>query len=322
MANVNVRQVNGGEVTVLKALHSFLLDDGINSNYIEWDSIVNLLVDEGVLINGYVSVSVSSSDLIVAIKTWAGSDPSSTNPAFVKVGGTLRAITAATSITLADATNWFNSGATETATKLVQYFTYIGYRASDSSVFLGFSRKLLGRTYASFSTTNTTENYLAYSGSAPASSDVVVPIGRFSATLSATATFTWSISGTGDVVNYRIFETDWLDFVPSHTGFSVIPTGLYQYKVCVGYYKVRYGDQTVGTSNATSYAAKAPFTSDATVDQYQVGRGLDNGAALLAAARVRIPLGTNDLSFSTTWAGGGWAAVNGKGIHFSMDIVF
>jgi hypothetical protein len=68
---------------------------------------------QGFLINGKIVTSVSSNNLTVAIKTLAGSDPSSSDPVYARIGNTVRSITAALSVTKNAGTNWFNSGAAE-----------------------------------------------------------------------------------------------------------------------------------------------------------------------------------------------------------------
>jgi len=162
-----------------------------------------------------IAVSVTSNNLTVALKNSAGDDPSVSAPVRVIIGDTVREITAALSVTANAGTNWCNSGSTALAARLVQYFTYLGYNATDG-VTLGFARVPWIRKYSEFSTTSTDETYAKISTitNAAAGDDYTV-IGRFSATLSAGAGYTWSISGTGDPVHRPIYETDVLTWLPA-----------------------------------------------------------------------------------------------------------
>jgi len=122
-----------------------------------------------------------------------GNDPSATNPVYIRIGDTVRTITSALSVTCAAGTNWFNSGSTELATYEVDYFVYLGYNATDGVV-IGFSRIPYAKEYVDFSATTTNPLYCAISDiSNAASGDDYENIGRFAATLSAGAGYTWTV---------------------------------------------------------------------------------------------------------------------------------
>lgn len=185
----------------------------------------------GFLINGKISTSVATNDLTVAIKTLAGADPSTSDPVYVRIGDTMRSITSALSHTLADGTNWFNSGAASTATLEMDYFVYLGYNATDGVV-IGFSRIPYARVYGDFSATSTNDKYAAISTiTNAASTDEYEVVGRFNAILSATAAFNWSLPATSIVISRPIFNTRVLSFTPSWTNItqgSATNTGTYQ----------------------------------------------------------------------------------------------
>lgn len=172
----------------------------------------------GFLINGKISTSVATNDLTVAIKTLAGADPSTSDPVYVRIGDTMRSITSALSHTLADGTNWFNSGAASTATLEMDYFVYLGYNATDGVV-IGFSRIPYARVYGDFSATSTNDKYAAISTiTNAASTDEYEVVGRFNAILSATAAFNWSLPATSIVISRPIFESRVLPFTPTYSG--------------------------------------------------------------------------------------------------------
>lgn len=183
-------------------------DDSIDSMLI-FSSLVrdNIVGAQGHLINGKIVTSVASNNLTVAIKGLDGNNPSATNPVYVRIGDTVRSITAALSVTKNAGTNWFGKGASYFATNESDFFAYLGYNATDGVV-LGFSSIPNARVYSDFSVTTTAWNYGAISTvTNAAATDEYENIGRFNATLSATASFNWSIPATSIIINRPIFET-------------------------------------------------------------------------------------------------------------------
>lgn len=172
---------------------------------------------EGFLVNGKIVPSVSSNNLTIAIKGMDGNDPSSTNPVYIRIGSTVRTITAALSVTKNAGTNWCNAGSSELATKEVDYFVYLGYNATDGVV-VGFSRIPYANIYSDFSATSTNEKYAGISTITNASAgDNYVLVGRFAATLSAGAGYTWTIPTftNANLIQKPIYNTRWLDYVPT-----------------------------------------------------------------------------------------------------------
>jgi hypothetical protein len=174
---------------------------------------------EGFLLNGKIVPSVADDDLTVALKGLDGNDPSATNPVYCRIGDTVHAITAALSVTKADGTNWFNAGSAELATKEIDYFVYLGYNATDGVV-IGFSRIPYATDYSQFSDTTTSDRYCAISTiTNAAAGDVYTVIGRFAATLSAGAGYTWSVPTftTVNLIQRPIFETRVLTWQPTYS---------------------------------------------------------------------------------------------------------
>lgn len=217
---------------------------------------------QGFLINGKISVT-DVAGITVAIKTLAGTDPSSTDPVYVRIGDTVRTISSALSVSKADGTNWMNAGSSELATKEIDYFVYLGYNATDGVV-IGFSRIPSANQYSDFSVTTTNEKYCAISTiTTAASTDYYEVIGRFAATLSAGAGYTWSVPAytAANLIQRPIYETRWLTWQPTYSGFSSNPTsGIYRYKLsgmtCIS--NILEGSN--GTSNAAGFTETLPFT--------------------------------------------------------------
>ena len=216
---------------------------------------------------------------MVALKTLSGSDPSTTDPVYVRIGDTVRTVTAALSVTKADGTNWFNSGAAETAAKEIDYFVYLGYNATDGVV-IGFSRIPWASQYGDFSATSTAETYCAISTiTTAASTDYYEVIGRFAATLSAGAGYTWSVPTYTalNLIQRPIRETRWLGWLPTYTGFSSAPTGTQKYKIAYDSMKVYISD--AGTSNSATFNFTLPM-APANFFTLIPAHVLDNGAGV------------------------------------------
>jgi hypothetical protein len=198
----------------------------------------NFNAPEGFLLNGKIVPSVADDDLTVAIKGLDGNDPSATNPVYCRIGDTVHAITSALSVTKADGTNWFNAGSAELATKEIDYFVYLGYNATDGVV-IGFARIPYATQYDQFSATTTNEKYCAISiiSNAAAGDDYTV-VGRFAATLSAGAGYTWSVPTFTSInlIQRPIFETRWLTWQPVYSAqasmtWTSVTTNIAKYKV-------------------------------------------------------------------------------------------
>lgn len=175
-----------------------------------------------------IAVSVASNNLTVALKDKDGNDPSPSSPVRVQIGDTVRTITSALSVTKNAGTNWCNSGSAELATKEIDYFAYLGYNATDGVV-IGFSRIPYATNYSNFSATTTNERYCAISTiTNAAASDAYVVIGRFAATLSAGAGYTWSVPTftPANLIHQPIYATRILNFATQITylGGTTDPT--------------------------------------------------------------------------------------------------
>lgn len=210
--------------------------------------------------NYVITPSISTNNLVVALKTVAGADASGGDAIPFRIKDTKRTLSAALSLTVNAGSSVFNLGATEFAAKKAQLFVYVGWRAASSTIFLALSRISHGVTYADFSGTSTDEKYLAYTGSAPASTDDVVCIGRIDVQNSGTASYNWSLPSGATVVNRPIYETDFLSWLPTYGGtvsmtFTSVVTDQAIYKLTRDsmFVSVDFHGTTGGTA---SYAIK------------------------------------------------------------------
>ena len=210
------------------------------------------------LINGKIVPTVASNNLTVAIKTLTDTDPSATNPVGIWIGNNLRWITSSLSIAANAGTNWFNSGSAELATKEIDYFAYIGYNATDG-ITLGYARIPYAKLYSDFDTTNTNERYARISTiTNAAAGDNYVNIGRFAATLSATASFNWSVPtfSNTNLIQEPVYETRLLDctatIIPEAGSFTNQPSVSYAKYQIIGrvartQYRFTLGNPSGGT---------------------------------------------------------------------------
>lgn len=236
---------------------------------------------QGFLQNGKIVVT-DASGITVAIKTLAGTDPSASDPVYCRIGDTVRPITAALSVAKADGTNWMNAGSAELATKEIDYFAYLGYNATDGVV-IGFSR-IVANSYGEFSATTTNEKYCAISTiTNAASTDYYEVIGRFAATLSAGAGYTWSVPTYTaiNLIQRPIYETRTTDAIaPVLTNLSGTVNGSYKLVGTTVHYRGHIGVTAAGGGSVVAFSC--PFTARngaGTVDNHGAGRWLDAGTA-------------------------------------------
>lgn len=254
------------------------------------------------LINGKIVPSVASNNLTVAIQTLAGTTPSASNPVGIWIGDTLRWITGALSISANAGTNWFNSGSAELATKEIDYFAYIGYNATDG-ITLGFARIPYARQYSDFNTTTTNDRYARISTiTNAAAGDNYINIGRFAATLSASASFNWSVPSytNANLIQEPVYETRWLTFVPTLAWGGTpagSPTTAYKYMVNSRTTSIRFSVFGYTGFTNTSLTASLPF--NATEIQPQISEFRNGTTPVLTAGYLDTTLARLFCSSST-----------------------
>lgn len=221
---------------------------------------------QGQATNYVITTSVATSDLTVALKTLAGTDPSVADRISARIGDTVYDITAALSVTALDATNWCNLGAVETATLQNDLFVYlIAETGASAGVKIGFARIPWAIQMGDFTNTSTNANYIKGNWTNFNTTDKVAVIGRFNAILSATAAFTWSLPATSVIINRPIFETRFTTYaaqVTSATGtITTVGTVTSLYQV-TGRTLNYVHDVTITTNGtgATSVKVSMPFT--------------------------------------------------------------
>lgn len=274
----------------------------------------------GFLLNGKIVPSVASNNLTVAIKGMDGNDPSASNPVYCRIGDTVRTITSALSVTKNAGTNWFNAGSAGLATKEIDYFVYLGYNATDGVV-IGFARIPYPNEYDDFSATSTNEKYCAISTvTNAAAGDDYENVGRFAATLSAGAGYTWSVPTftNKNLIQRPIYETRRLSYTVNPTGYSTPATisGIYKIMMTDCFVNYSFGGGTVGVSNATTLTYPLPISALPRLGEYisVCGRNYNNssegtgGQANIAYSGSAV----GSVTLFNGVAGATWTASNGK----------
>lgn len=272
---------------------------------------------QGFLINGKIVPSVSSNNLTVAIKGMDGNDPSSSNPVYIRIGDTVRTLTAALSVTKNAGTNWCNSGGAELATKEIDYFVYLGYNATDGTV-VGFSRIPYANRYDDFSATTTNEKYCAISTiTTAAAGDYYQNIGRFAATLSAGAGYTWTVPTftATNLIQRPIYETRTLNNATTWAGFSADPSGTFKYKLVSNLVYLEYSDASAGSSNATTMTFTTPFAPLSTKASFFVLHVKDNGTNQSVMGHLQCTAGSSTISVWKTFYQGAFTSSGAKDMY-------
>jgi hypothetical protein len=278
---------------------------GVNYSRVSFNSaagspgITNFPV--GQMRNGKILPTVASNNLTLTLLTATGGTPSTTDPVYVNIDGTIRTITAALSVTKNAATNWCNAGSAELATKEIDYFAYLGYNATDGIV-IGFSRIPHATIYSDFSATTTNEKYCAISTiTNAAAGDNYMNIGRFAATLSAGAGYTWSVpTFTGsNLIQRPILYTRELTWTPVTTcsgslTYGTITNTFANYKIDKDQVIFELSQTgTLGGSASNTIYNTIPFDS-IVASANNIGGGVGTTSGGVNAALV-ITNGTPDL---------------------------
>jgi hypothetical protein len=249
------------------------------------------------LINGKIVPTVASNNLTVAIKTLTDTDPSATNPVGIWINNELKWITAAFSVaTLTAGTNYFNSGSSELATREVDYFVYVGNNAG--TIFMGISRLPYGRTLADFNLVSATVDRTFWGASGTVSP--VVNIGRFAATLSGGAGYTWTVPAftNANLIQEPIYETRWLGFTATYSAsgamtWTSITTDYSTYKIqsdLVNYELFAIG--TTGGSASSELRATLPIGASPAFNAQRFGGGAVDNVGIACLHFISTTLNT------------------------------
>jgi hypothetical protein len=187
---------------------------------------INFNAPEGFMVNGKIVPTVASGNLTASLKTQAGTDATASNPIYVIIGGVVRTITGALSISVPAWNTYFNAWSSELATKEIDYFLSIAWNTASNIPTLWMTRKPNFQYQTEMNLWNPFSESWINRSSATADTDIYTNIWRFAATLSAGAGYTWSIPTytASNLIQRPIYETRWLDWIPTITWGGTAPT--------------------------------------------------------------------------------------------------
>jgi hypothetical protein len=260
----------------------------------------------GQMINGKIAVTVGSNNLTVALKTSLGNDPSTSDPVAIRIGDTVRTVSSALSVTANAATNWGNAGGATLATKEIDWFVYLGYNSTDGVV-IGFSRIPSANCYNDFSATSTNEKFCKISTvTNAAATDYYDVIGRFAATLSAGAGYTWTVPTFTaiNIIQKPIYETRRLAWTAGWVGITGI-TDVSKYQIIRD--RLIIDINVSGTGSGTSFTGTAPFNIEIPLNFHSVSQ--DNGTWSPGYINYNTNAFTIFQGISSTWTNSGARSV-------------
>lgn len=291
------------------------------NNVFSGNMIAKLFAPRGFMINGKFTVTDTGSGITIALKTIAGTDPSASDPVYIRIGDTLRSVTSALSRVIADGTSWANAGSAELATKEIDWALYAVWDSNSSAVALSPSRIFHGNLVSDFSATTTNEKHLIGYSDYTATDEVEV-IGRFAATLSAGAGYTWSLPtyDANNLIQRPIYETRLLTWVATYTcsgsmTFGTLTRDSTQYKVTGSH--VQYFVNSIGTTGgvaSNSIFATTPWSAN---NVFYVGGGHIHDSANVGAWAA---LNTVAQLFARQYASGNWTLGAGRGMAVTLEI--
>jgi hypothetical protein len=314
--------LTAGNVTTNANLTGPITSSG-NATTVGLTAFSVLNAPQGYLINGKIVPSVASDNLTVAIKGIDGNDPSATNPIYVRIGDTIRSITSALSVTASAGTNLCQAGSAELATKEIDWFVYLGWNVAQANIVLAFSRIPYAQRLDDFDYTNETLEKSAKFSAGIAGYTVSDPyenIGRFAATLSAGAGYTWTVPTftATNLIQRPIYETRWLTWVPTIVGWTSASTNWAKYKIGDHYIIPKLSIVT-SASNSTSATATLPLA----VLNYPIGfsAGIDNGTILTTPAKWGGTPASATITFYKDWSNAAWTDSGNKGNSIEQQII-
>lgn len=271
--------------------------------------------------DNYVITTSHSSSLVVSLKTIAVATPTATDKIRVRVGDLEHDITGAAQVTFASGTAWMDMSSTEHAGQEIDLFVYLGRNTSTNTTTFGVSRISHAITYADFSTTSTAETYGRFSAAMQSASKVEV-IGRITAELSAGNVFTTPASNV--IISRPIYETRWLHWLPTHTGFSSNPSGgIYRYQIKYNNCELEVRESTSGTSNATTFYLSLPFKALTLTNMLWWDEALCTNAGTTNKSGMWVLSAATELWMrwgitATTWTASGNKNCNGGGVKYQI----
>jgi hypothetical protein len=234
----------------------------------------SIYLPDGQGLNYTLAASIASSNLAIALKTFAGTDPSATDVAIFSIGATMLSVSAALSVAVNAAMgDIFAWDAGKIQANDAQLFVYLINNNGTPQIGVSPCPTLLSVATNYYDAGGQTgaagHKNIVMSGTRNATNSCRV-IGRIN--VSQADNNNWQAPTASLTINSPIFETDWLNYVSTYTGYSTAPSSN------VSIYKVKGQDVWVterenaaGTSNSTSTSMTMPVLSVNSTGLYWYG---------------------------------------------------
>jgi hypothetical protein len=264
----------------------------------------SIYLPDGEGLNYLISPSIASSNLTVALKTFAGTDPSATDISIFSIGAAMLSVASALSVDVTAALgDIFAWDAGKIQANDAQLFVYL--INNNGTPQIGVSPCPTHLTVATNYYSNGSQTGAAghtnmvMSGTRNATNSCRV-IGRIN--VNQLDNNNWQAPTTTLVVNKAIDKTDWLTWTPTYTGFSTPPTSFMTlYKLDRETVSLITREYPAGTSNSTSFTKTAPILSKTIANMAWVGwlfTAYDAGAVFSPPGEVAIDSNSQSLYLS------------------------
>jgi hypothetical protein len=280
---VRITGISGSDLTVTRNIDGLGAQTFLNNQWITGANnaepiaqlqkiTTNRLFIVPVVSGNNLTVNVSTTPYDPANPT-VFTSPTQANPIPVWIGGQIRWITSALSVTANAGTNYLNMGSAELATIEVDLFPYLQWNTTTSTVNLLYARIPYARIMSDLVNSNTNEKGAVGIVNYNATNDVV-NIGRFAATLSAGAGYTWTVPTFTNAnliqeptLNFRQELLDWTPDFTQTGGMTFTGTSVtyakYELRGRRCFIDVRFSGTTGGTAD-TQIEFTVPFTPSQT----------------------------------------------------------
>jgi hypothetical protein len=286
----------------------------------------SIYLPDGEGLNYQLATAIASNNLTVALKTFAGTDPSATDVAIFSVGASMLNVSAALSVAVnaayADIFAW-DTGKIQAND--AQLFVYLINNNGTPQIGVSPCPTLLtvATNYydASAQTGAAGHTNIVMSGTRNATNSCRV-IGRIN--VNQADNNNWQAPGTSLIINRQIFETDWMNYTPTYTGYSTPPaTNISQYKLIKHDVMVDERETANGTSNSTSTSMTAPILTFTLTNKTWYGimpSFVDNDVVVGTGISGSLAISSNSqtiILYKVPAVSASWTASGGKRVLFN-----
>jgi len=128
----------------------------------------------------------------------------------------------------------------------------------------------------------------------------------------------WQAPTLNNVLNYPFYDTDWLSWSPTYTGYSTPPTALLYYKISKNSIQINLNKMNLSgnVSNSTSFSMTLPFLSNAKItNSFNSNLIVDAGVFTSSPGWTNVILNSNSmLAYKATFGTDNFTASGVKAV--------